>query len=165
MLLSTSGLAYSRLRATLRGGACSQPGQSFDSPGMSMQEAIRPGQEAEVQLLLSAYLKMEAELKAQPAARLDQAPAPAHSEGDEKLPEAEDSEESTIGWVPRLGQVAGISETRLGALHGQLIALGLLKFQLTGRTSGIVYRVSPEGRAELQRASEPCGDSPALTAA
>jgi hypothetical protein len=59
------------------------------------------------------------------------------------------------GWVPRLVNVPGIDDARLAPMHGKLIAHGLLSFQLTGRTSGVVYRVSADGREALQRLATP----------
>jgi hypothetical protein len=120
---------------------------------MSMQDALLSSRRPESRLLLAAYLAIETDLKAQAAAaRREAATTPA--EIVEPIPESdgdESFEEAAIGWVPRLRQVAGIAPEQLGPLHGQLIALGLLKFQLTGRTSGILYRVSVDGRAELEK--------------
>ena len=53
------------------------------------------------------------------------------------------------GWIPRLRSVDGISPDHLPRIHGKLIALGLLKFQLTGRESGICYQLSTLGRHVL----------------
>lgn len=75
-------------------------------------------------------------------------------------PDGADGEEA--GWTPRLAEVDGIDCARLAPMHGKLIAHGLLSFQLTGRTSGVVYRVSPDGRDALRRLSgaapEPAAD-------
>lgn len=64
-------------------------------------------------------------------------------------PQPTDEELEGAGWVARLVEVPGIDGARLAPLHGKLIAHGLLHFQLTGRTSGVVYRVSPAGDAML----------------
>jgi hypothetical protein len=58
-------------------------------------------------------------------------------------------EGEAVGWVPRLAVVEQVSPERLAPLHGKLIALGLLRFQLLDRTGGMVYRLSPEGRRAL----------------
>ncbi len=122
---------------------------------MSMQDALLDSQPAESRLLLAAYLAIETELKAQAAAaRREQAGTePVMQSEPAEVDEDEFGECTSVGWVPRLRNVAGIAEDRLGPLHGKLIALGLLKFQLTGRTSGILYRVSPDGRADLQKSA------------
>jgi hypothetical protein len=68
-------------------------------------------------------------------------------------PVAETSEaESDTGWIPRLRELPGIAAERLALLHGQLIAHGLLRFNLLGRTAGVGYRVTPEGRQMLSTA-------------
>ena len=56
------------------------------------------------------------------------------------------------GWVPRLPAISGVQSDRLSQVHGKLIAHGLLSFQLTGRTAGMAYQVSPLAREALQRA-------------
>lgn len=71
-------------------------------------------------------------------------------------PQTEDDLDA--GWVSRLTQVAGIEDARLAPMHGKLIAHGLLSFQLTGRTSGVVYRVSADGRAALRRLADASPD-------
>jgi hypothetical protein len=64
--------------------------------------------------------------------------------------EGEDGEEEAAGWVPRLDAVANVPEGRLAPIHGKLIALGLLRFQLLGRTAGVVYRLTTEARQSLE---------------
>jgi hypothetical protein len=48
-------------------------------------------------------------------------------------------------WVPRIRALDAVEGEELSQLHGRLIALGLLKFELGGRTSGMSYQVSPLG--------------------
>jgi hypothetical protein len=50
-----------------------------------------------------------------------------------------------------LGAVTDVPEGRLAPIHGKLIALGLLRFQLLGRMAGVVYRLTPDARQSLQR--------------
>ena len=57
------------------------------------------------------------------------------------------------GWSPRIAEIPGIDQACLAPMHGKLIAHGLLNFELTGRSTGVVYRVSPEGRNLLKRAA------------
>lgn len=60
--------------------------------------------------------------------------------------------EADTGWIPRLPELPGVAADRLAPLHGQLIAHGLLRFNLLGRTAGMGYRVTPEGRQLLATA-------------
>jgi hypothetical protein len=53
------------------------------------------------------------------------------------------------GWLPRVKSLEGIEGADLPALHGKLIALGFLKFQLVNRTSGMHYHVDASGRQAL----------------
>lgn len=126
---------------------------------MSTQDAFLSNSIPDTYRLLAAYLEIEENLRTEIASsRRERTAAIAESNSSPADEDAEpDSESSAIGWVPRLKSVEGIPDGRLGPLHGKLIALGLLKFQLTGRTSGIIYRLSPEGRAEVYRRIE--GDS------
>jgi len=59
------------------------------------------------------------------------------------------------GWLPRLRSVHGLEADNLPRIHGGLIALGLLKFQLDGRGKGVRYQLSSGSRQILARASEP----------
>jgi hypothetical protein len=54
------------------------------------------------------------------------------------------------GWVPRLSRLDGVEPEKLAALHGKLIALGLLSFEVSGK-SGMQYQLSPLGRRTLDR--------------
>ncbi len=49
------------------------------------------------------------------------------------------------GWVPRVSEIEGLEEHHLPRIHGKLIALGMLKFQLAGRTAGVAYQISRDG--------------------
>ena len=53
------------------------------------------------------------------------------------------------GWLPRIMSVEGLDDESLPRLHGKLIALGFLKFQLASREAGVVYQISPAGRQAL----------------
>ena len=51
------------------------------------------------------------------------------------------------GWVPRLAAVAEVPGDQLSAIHGRLIAHGLLRFELAGRSEGPAVRtIRPAGR-------------------
>lgn len=96
--------------------------------------------------LLEAYARAEAEAAAASPPAETAAPA------DEVLAEGESEEaDRSAHWVPRLSNVAGTDPSTLPALHGQLIALGMLRFELFGRTGGMRYRLSPLGRSSLQK--------------
>lgn len=58
-------------------------------------------------------------------------------------------QKNETGWVPRTIGVEGVAVDRLSAIHGKLIALGMLKFDLAGRTEGVVYQLTPLGRQAL----------------
>lgn len=55
------------------------------------------------------------------------------------------------GWIARIRDVDGVPPEELPILHGRLIALGLLRFDLAGRTEGLRYQVSPAGRQLLNQ--------------
>lgn len=69
------------------------------------------------------------------------------SSPDEATP-AETEEDSR--WIPRLGEVEGVAADQLSRVHGRLIAEGLLRFNLLGRTDGIGYRLTPAGRQAVE---------------
>jgi hypothetical protein len=56
----------------------------------------------------------------------------------------------TIAWVPRLSRLDGVEPEQLSALHGKLIALGLLTFEVSGKL-GMQYQLSPAGKRALSR--------------
>lgn len=53
------------------------------------------------------------------------------------------------GWLTRLTEIAGVPEAQLPRIHGKLIALDLLRFELAGRTAGVRYQVTSAGRDAL----------------
>lgn len=53
-------------------------------------------------------------------------------------------------WRPRVPALPGIDSARLSRLHGTLIALGLLQFEIAGKT-GIQYQLTPLGLETLER--------------
>ena len=55
------------------------------------------------------------------------------------------------GWTPRIKSIEGIDDERLPRLHGKLIAIGFLKFRLTGRISGMRYQLTSLGREAHSR--------------
>ena len=69
----------------------------------------------------------------------------AASEGSAKEKDGE-AEDSSTGWVSRIGQLEGIDPSQMSTLHGRVIALGYLKFQLIDRQVGLRYRLTPAGK-------------------
>jgi hypothetical protein len=59
------------------------------------------------------------------------------------------------GWVSRIQSLAEIADGQLPRVHGKLIALGLLQFQLAGRTGEGRYQVSPLGVRALAGGGTP----------
>ncbi len=55
------------------------------------------------------------------------------------------------GWLDRIDQIPGMDPRELTMVHGFLIAQGMLKFEITGRSAGLQYQVSTIGRDTLQR--------------
>ena len=65
---------------------------------------------------------------------------------------AETGQDSKIqNWIPRLPEVDGVDSKDLSKIHGKLIALGYLEFQLTGREKGVCYQTSPLGKQALEQ--------------
>lgn len=62
---------------------------------------------------------------------------------------AKASQDEFDGWLPRIMTVEGLEAEDLPRLHGKLIAIGFLKFQLASRGTGVVYQISPAGRQAL----------------
>lgn len=61
------------------------------------------------------------------------------------------SEEEPNRWVGRIHHVDGVDDEDLSDIHGQLIALGWLTFQIDSQRGGLCYRLSPEGRSLVDR--------------
>lgn len=63
------------------------------------------------------------------------------------------------GWASRLRRLDGIEPEQLSSLHGKLIALGLLSFEVSGK-AGMQYQLTPLGRHTLERGldDEPSSD-------
>ena len=57
-------------------------------------------------------------------------------------------------WVPRITGVEGLAAAELSAIHGKLIALGLLKFDLGTQIEGIRYQPTSLARQALLPVAE-----------
>lgn len=64
-----------------------------------------------------------------------------------KLTRSED--EQGIRWATRIAHFADVELSELNAIHGQLIAMDWLTFQLEDRNAGLMYRLTAEGREIL----------------
>ena len=62
-------------------------------------------------------------------------------------------------WLPRLEALDDIEIQELSAIHGQLIALGFLKFRVESRTTGLQYQLSPLARHALTGDSETAAEA------
>jgi hypothetical protein len=54
-----------------------------------------------------------------------------------------------IEWSGRVEALDGATSGQIATLHGKLIALGLLKFEIASRADGVQYQVTPLGRQAL----------------
>lgn len=55
------------------------------------------------------------------------------------------------GWLDRIQDVPGIEKLSLTSIHGFLIAQGLIRFEFTGRSVGLQYQLSTQGRESIAR--------------
>ncbi|MEQ9407829.1 MAG: hypothetical protein RIK87_08875 [Fuerstiella sp.] len=62
------------------------------------------------------------------------------------------SAEGFDGWLERIDALPDLTAEMLTQLHGQLIAMGFLKFEIAGRNIGLRYQISPKGKQALDRA-------------
>ena len=60
----------------------------------------------------------------------------------------------TLEWSPRIVEVPGLAAENFSAIHGKLIALGMLKFEISNRTDGMQYQLTTLGRQALVPPSE-----------
>jgi hypothetical protein len=107
--------------------------------------------------VLAAYWRAEQDLAARPAPPpppespsppVPPSAAPAfHETGVEPLPT--ESPRRRVTGVPRLTAIEGVPDDELSAIHGRLIAEGLLQFDVFNRDAGMVYRLTREARLAL----------------
>ena len=64
------------------------------------------------------------------------------------------------GWLDRIQDVPGIERSSLTSIHGFLIAQGLIRFEFTGRSVGLQYQLSTQGRESIARGSVYLSDDP-----
>lgn len=56
---------------------------------------------------------------------------------------------AAAGWVSRIVEVEGLAFEQLSPIHGKLIALGFLKFEIAPQAQGIQYQLLPAGKQAL----------------
>jgi hypothetical protein len=54
-----------------------------------------------------------------------------------------------LEWSPRLCEVEGLAVEAVSAIHGKLIAMGMLKFEISSRTEGVQYQLTSLGKQAL----------------
>ena len=54
-----------------------------------------------------------------------------------------------LEWSPRIAGVEGLADEAVSAIHGKLIALGMLKFEISSRTDGVQYQLTTLGKQAL----------------
>jgi hypothetical protein len=67
------------------------------------------------------------------------------------------------GWLDRIQSVPGVETASLTSIHGFLIAQGLIRFEFTGRSVGLQYQLSTQGRESIARESVYLHDDPYRT--
>src|SRR4051794_22371930 len=54
-----------------------------------------------------------------------------------------------VEWISRITVVEPLPGDQLSVIHGKLIAIGLLKFEIGNRTDGVQYQVTALGKQAL----------------
>jgi len=62
-----------------------------------------------------------------------------------ELPEEDERDD----WLPRITSLDGFDGERLSSLHGRLIAMGWLGFEVGDRMTGMRYRITRDGQRVL----------------
>jgi hypothetical protein len=55
----------------------------------------------------------------------------------------------SLEWSPRITVVEGLAVEQVSVIHGKLIALGMLKFEIGSRADGVHYQLTPLGKQAL----------------
>ena len=63
-------------------------------------------------------------------------------------------EDQGTRWTRRIAELDLIESEELSAIHGQLIALGWLTFQLEDRNAGLMYRITTAGKKACEQAKK-----------
>ncbi|MFY9252184.1 MAG: hypothetical protein WAO83_01925 [Fuerstiella sp.] len=62
------------------------------------------------------------------------------------------SVENFDGWLERINELENFAKEDLTKLHGQLIALGFLQFEISSSNLGLRYQISTKGKQALEKA-------------
>ncbi len=73
----------------------------------------------------------------------------------QKLINAKAKNPEDSGWIERLKNIAEVEQSELSPIHGKLIALGFLKFELSGRETGVQYQLTSAGQRAINSLAEP----------
>ena len=65
---------------------------------------------------------------------------------------AKAASEEYDGWLERIDRMPEFTKEELTRMHGELIAMGFLKFEITGRSIGLRYQISTRGKRAIERA-------------
>lgn len=71
------------------------------------------------------------------------------------------AQENFDGWQARINSLDGVEQALMCRIHGKLISLGLLKFELGDRMQGIRYLLSNEAKrvlSQLEQSAEETAD-------
>lgn len=63
-------------------------------------------------------------------------------------------EDQGTRWTQRIAEFDEIDGEELSTIHGQLIALGWLTFQLEDRNAGLMYRITTAGKKASEQAKK-----------
>ena len=63
------------------------------------------------------------------------------------------------GWMARQTAVPGIEPAQLSAIHGKLIAHGMLRFDVGGRDVGVRYQLTHQGRRAFLGETDNAGEA------
>jgi hypothetical protein len=58
-------------------------------------------------------------------------------------------EKSACDWIGRIESLGDLPSDRFSPIHGKLIALGMLRFEINSRADGVHYQVTPMGHQAL----------------
>ena len=108
----------------------------------------------------SSLARAEAPLPASPeseAALVETSAASISASGQD--PVGVEAPQRGLKWLRRLRDVSDVPAAELAAIHGRLIADGLLQFELGGRDEGVVYRLTRDARQALAQLNS---DAPAI---
>ncbi|MCA9048187.1 MAG: hypothetical protein KDA89_05630 [Planctomycetaceae bacterium] len=70
------------------------------------------------------------------------------------------AEEKADGWLERIDSLPQINPEDLTRCHGQLIAFGFLKFEVSGRSHGLRYQLSDRGRRAMELSCRSSSNEP-----